>query len=81
MPTALDRLNLPTRLLPADRTNSLRPAAIQWRADLDPATGEHRAPTPPGTADRLLLLLLLLRRMAADAPPTDQPDSQKETRP
>ncbi|MFD5084369.1 hypothetical protein ACFWOG_17235 [Kitasatospora sp. NPDC058406] len=59
---ALRRLKLTTALLPEGRVNSLRPAATQWRADLDPRTGEPRRPTPPGTADRLLLLL---RRVAA----------------
>ncbi|MBV6703456.1 hypothetical protein [Kitasatospora aureofaciens] len=50
-------------LLPAGhgRVRHLRHAAAQWRADLDPTTGELRFPTPPGTADRLLYLL---RRMA-----------------
>ncbi|GAA2810854.1 hypothetical protein GCM10010441_39370 [Kitasatospora paracochleata] len=61
---ALRRLKLNTALLPEGRVNSLRPAATQWRADLDPRTGEPRRPTPPGTADRLLLLL---RKMSADA--------------
>ncbi|MGW7444972.1 hypothetical protein [Kitasatospora sp. NPDC054795] len=61
---ALRRLKLPTDLLPVGRVNTARHAAIAWRADLDPATGEHRTPTPPGTADRLHLLL---RRMAATA--------------
>ncbi|MFJ6385860.1 hypothetical protein ACIQI7_38390 [Kitasatospora sp. NPDC092039] len=65
---ALHRLKLPIALLPADRTNTARHAVRSWRADLDPTTGEHRHPTPPGTADRLLLL----RRMAADAPSTGQ---------
>ncbi|MGW4809483.1 hypothetical protein [Kitasatospora sp. NPDC004272] len=45
-----------------NRVNSLKPAATRWRADLDPSTGFHRAPTPPTTADRTLLLL---RRIAA----------------
>ncbi len=54
--------------------NSLRPAATQWRADLDP-TGEPRRPTPPGTADRLLLLL---RKMSAGALHLDPPDEQED---
>ncbi|MFJ5122920.1 hypothetical protein [Kitasatospora sp. NPDC088548] len=77
---ALRRLKLNTDLLPASRVNSLRPAAIQWRADLDPTTGHHRAPTPPGTADRLLLLL---RKMSADAlrlDPSDERDDPNRER-
>ncbi|MEU3564185.1 hypothetical protein [Kitasatospora sp. NPDC006786] len=66
---ALDRLKLPALALPADRVRAARHAVTAWRADLDPRTGEHRHPTPPGTADRLLLLL---RRMAAAAPSTGQ---------
>ncbi|MCP2314296.1 hypothetical protein [Kitasatospora paracochleata] len=33
-----------------------------WRADLDPATGHHRIPTPPGTADRLRLRRIVTAR-------------------
>ncbi|MFJ8478367.1 hypothetical protein [Kitasatospora sp. NPDC094011] len=36
------------------RSHPLQALATAWRADLDPTTG-HRTPTPPGTADRLLL--------------------------
>ncbi|TJZ94454.1 hypothetical protein [Actinacidiphila oryziradicis] len=36
----------------------------QWRGELDPATGELRAPWPPATADRLWLCL---QKMAATA--------------
>ncbi|WP_328952561.1 hypothetical protein [Kitasatospora purpeofusca] len=43
-------------------------AATSWRADLGPATGWHRTPGAPGTADRLLLLP---HRMAAPAPPAN----------
>ncbi|MFD5616468.1 hypothetical protein [Kitasatospora sp. NPDC127060] len=60
---ALRRQGLDTALLPEGRVNSLSPAAAQWRADLDPRTGEPRRPSPPGTADRRRLLLLL-RKMA-----------------
>ncbi|GAA2156914.1 hypothetical protein GCM10009760_58430 [Kitasatospora kazusensis] len=77
---ALRRLKLDTALLPEGRVNSLRPAATQWRADLDPRTGELRRPTPPGTADRLLLLL---RKMSADAlrlDPTDEHDAPDRER-
>ncbi|QTI87211.1 hypothetical protein [Streptomyces sp. AgN23] len=35
----------------------VRDRLAQWRGELDPATGELRAPWPPGTADRLLLCL------------------------
>ncbi|MBD0671656.1 hypothetical protein [Streptomyces sp. CBMA156] len=43
---ALRRLKLNTALLPEGRVNTLYPAATQWRADLDPRTGEHRGPHP-----------------------------------
>ncbi|WP_137982429.1 hypothetical protein [Streptomyces violaceusniger] len=36
----------------------------QWRGELDPVTGELRAPWPPGAADRLLLCL---QRIASTA--------------
>ncbi|MFJ7250093.1 hypothetical protein ACIQWA_36415 [Kitasatospora sp. NPDC098652] len=71
---ALRRLKLNTALLPEGRVNSLYSAATQWRADLNPRTGDLRRPTSPGTADRLLLLL---RKMSADAlrlDPTDEYD-------
>ncbi|MET9403923.1 hypothetical protein [Kitasatospora sp. NPDC002965] len=72
---ALRRLKLTTALLPEGRVNSLRPAATQWRADLDPRTGEPRRPTPPGTADRLLLLL---RKMSVGALRLDATDEHDD---
>ncbi|MCC9311109.1 hypothetical protein LN042_29280 [Kitasatospora sp. RB6PN24] len=46
-------------ILPTDhqRVQHLNTTVTRWRADVDPATGHHRIPTPPGTANRLLYLL------------------------
>ncbi|MEU3495301.1 hypothetical protein ABZ747_17670 [Kitasatospora cineracea] len=57
--------------LPERRVNSLRPATTSWRADLDPATGFHRTPTPPTTADRTLLLLRRIATAEAVQQPVD----------
>ncbi|MFE7524632.1 hypothetical protein ACFU7Y_02810 [Kitasatospora sp. NPDC057542] len=65
---ALRHLKLNTgNFLPSghDRVHRLQTLAALWRADIDPATGHPRTPTPPGTADRLLYLL---RRMATAKP-------------
>ncbi|MGW4380927.1 hypothetical protein [Kitasatospora sp. NPDC004531] len=66
--SALRRLRVDhPRLLPDgfQRVHRLAMLVTLWRGDLDPTTGRHRAPTPPGTADRLLHLL----RRAATAEP------------
>ncbi|MFF2148935.1 hypothetical protein [Kitasatospora sp. NPDC058190] len=65
---ALRRLKVEHRRILPDgyqRVHHLKMTVTRWRADLDPLTGHHRIPTPPGIADRLLYML----RQVATAEP------------
>ncbi|MEU9079986.1 hypothetical protein AB0D22_35590 [Kitasatospora sp. NPDC048538] len=61
---ALSGLKIIRTVFAPANVRTARHSVTTWRSDLDPSTGELRAPTPPGSADRLLYLL---RRMAASA--------------